>query len=63
MPSAGIHSSARGLSLWQCEDGQLPAQKSGQGQRQDQGNAVHVTTQCVISFPERRQRLLQHMCK
>ena len=35
---AGIHSSPCGLSLWQREDGQLPAEEPGEGQRQDQGN-------------------------
>lgn len=36
--SAGIQPPPCGLSLWQREDGQLPAEESGQGQRQDQGN-------------------------
>lgn len=35
--SAGIHSSACGLSLWQRENGQFPAEKSSKGQRKDKG--------------------------
>lgn len=33
LTSAGIHSSPCGLSLWQREDGQLPAEEPGEGQR------------------------------
>lgn len=35
--SAGIHSFACGLSLWQRENGQFPAEKSSKGQRKDKG--------------------------
>lgn len=43
---AGIHSAPCGLSLWQREDGQLPAEEPGEGQRQDQGNCSEPIPGC-----------------
>ncbi len=47
----GLHSAARGVSLWQRKDGKLPAAEPCQSQWQNQGRKTHAHPQTCMPPP------------